>query len=127
MSACAVNGAEEGLSPGSGEAAASAGPVGMWRGSVSYVRNTVYGSSGGVEPLLDVILEGDGTCSVVPLEEHPDLLSDSGTWEDLGEILVLSLGSGRIELEVVDGSRLEGDPSDFGVSGFDSVTFDYCG
>lgn len=126
-SACVVSGSDEGPSAGSGGATASDGLAGMWRGSVTYVRNTVYGSSGGVEPLLDVILEGDGTCSVVPLEDHADLPSDSGTWEDLGEVVVLYLGSGQIELEVVDGSRLEGDPSDFGVSGFDSMAFDYYG
>lgn len=107
--------------------AATEGREGTWRGSVTYVRDTVYGSSGGVEPMLDVTLAGDGTCAVEPLEAHSDLPSGDGTWEDLGDVVVLHLGSAEVELRAVEGGRLEGSASDFGVRGYESMGFDYLG
>lgn len=99
----------------------------VWRGFVEYRENTVYGSANGYEPMLDLVLGDDGSCSVTPLEGHDDLLSDVGTWEDLGKAIMLRLGSGSVELHVVDGTRLEGDASSFGIDGFDSVVFDFFG
>lgn len=109
------------------DAPATEGREGTWRGSVTYVRDTVYGSSGGVEPMLDVTLAGDGTCAVEPLEAHSDLPSGDGTWEDLGDVVVLHLGSAEVELRAVEGGRLEGSASDFGVRGYESMGFDYLG
>lgn len=100
---------------------------GTWRGSVAYVKDTVYGSSGGVEPMLDVTLSEDGTCAVVPLEAHSDLPSRDGIWEDLGDTIILNLGSTEIELQVIEGGRLEGKASDFGVHGYKTMEFDYLG
>lgn len=100
---------------------------GTWRGSVTYVKDTVYGSSGGVEPMLDVILSEDGTCTVEPLEAHSDLPSRDGIWEDLGDTIILNLGSIEVELQVIEGGRLEGKASDFGVHGYETMEFDYLG
>lgn len=109
------------------DVSASESYEGTWRGSVAYVKDTVYGSSGGVEPMLDVTLSEDGTCTVEPLEAHSDLPSGDGTWEDLGDTIILNLGSAEIELQVIEGGRLEGDASDFGISGYEKVGFDYLG
>ena len=100
---------------------------GTWRGAVTYTKDTVYGSSGGVEPMLDVTLSEDGTCTVEPLEAHSDLPSGVGTWEDLGDTIILNLDSTEIELQVIEGGRLEGDAADFGVRGYEKVEFDYLG
>lgn len=109
------------------DASASEGREGTWRGSVTYVKETVYGSSGGVEPMLDVTLSEDGTCTVEPLEAHSDLPSGDGTWEDLGDTIILNLGSIEVELQVIEGGRLEGDASDFGVHGYETMEFDHLG
>lgn len=109
------------------DASASGSREGTWRGSVTYVKDTVYGSSGGVEPMLDVILLEDGTCIVEPLEAHSDLPSGGGTWEDLGDTIILNLGSIEVELQVIEGGRLEGKASDFGVHGYETMEFDYLG
>lgn len=96
----------------------------VWRGAVEYRENTVYGSANGYEPMLDLALSDDGSCAVTPLEGHADLVSDTGTWEDRGEVVVLRLSTGLVELRVVDGARLEGDASLFGIEGFDLIYFD---
>lgn len=100
---------------------------GTWRGSVTYVKDTVYGSSGGVEPMLDVTLADDGTCTVEPLEAHSDLPAEEGTWEDLGDTVILHLSSAEVELWSMEGGRLEGKASDFGVHGYETMEFDYLG
>ncbi len=100
---------------------------GAWRGAVTYTKDTVYGSAGGVEPMLDMTLIGDGTCTVKPLEAHPDLLSECGTWVSSGDTVVLHLGSSEVELQIIDGNRLEGKASDFGVHGYETMEFDYLG
>lgn len=99
----------------------------VWRGFVEYRENTVYGSANGYEPMLDLVLGDDGSCTVTPLEGHDDLPSDVGTWEDLGEVVMLHFDSGLIELRVIDSARLEGDASSFGIEGFDFVVFDLFG
>lgn len=53
--------------------------TGQWRGSVEVTGETVYGTVGGTEQMLDVNIADDGTCTVVPLEAHADLLNDEGT------------------------------------------------
>lgn len=101
--------------------------VGQWRGSVKTTGQTVYGTAGGTEPMLDVICNEDGTCEVKPLESHADLLTDTGTWEGTESELTLHLSSKDITIKVVDDTSLQGTASDFGISDFDTITFDYYG
>ena len=100
---------------------------GQWRGSVETTGETVYGTAGGTEPMLDVYLEEDGTCSVVPLESHADLLTDEGTWEGTEEEITLHLSSGDIVLTVIDQATLEADASLFDIADFDIIDFDFYG
>ena len=100
---------------------------GQWRGSVEITGQTVYGTAGGTEQMLDVELNEDGTCEVVPLEAHADLLTDEGTWEGTEEEITLHLSSKDIVLTVVDGATLEGDAADFDIADFDTINFDFYG
>lgn len=127
LAACKGTGLELGYKDATVGASIPEGREGTWRGSVTYVKDTVYGSSGGVEPMLDVTLSEDGTCTVEPLEAHSDLPSGDGTWEDLGDTVILNLGSTEVELRTIEDGRLEGDASDFGVRGYEKVEFDYLG
>ncbi|ADK68814.1 hypothetical protein Olsu_1726 [Olsenella uli DSM 7084] len=101
--------------------------VGQWRGSVEITGQTVYGTAGGNEQMLDVIVKDDGSCEVKPLEKHADLLSDKGTWEGTKSELTLHLSKGDIKLEVVDNATLKGTASDFGIADFDNIDFDFYG
>lgn len=100
---------------------------GQWRGSVETTGETVYGTAGGTEPMLDVYLEEDGSCTVEPLEAHADLLTDEGTWEGTEDTITLHLSSGDIVLTVVSGTTLEGDAADFDIADFDTINFDFYG
>lgn len=100
---------------------------GQWRGSVEITGQTVYGTAGGSEPMLDVNLGQDGTCTVEPLEAHADLLTDEGTWEGTETEITLHLSSGDIVLTVVDSAKLEGSAADFGIADFDTINFDFFG
>ena len=97
---------------------------GQWRGSVEGAGDqTPYGTNNGAEPMLDVYLNEDGTCSVEPLEAHKDLLTEEGTWSaDDAASVTLSLPSGDITLTAVDDITLEADPTAFGIEGFDVLT-----
>ncbi|WP_130812470.1 hypothetical protein [Olsenella sp. Marseille-P4559] len=102
--------------------------VGQWRGSVEITGQTVYGTAGGTEQMLDVNIKDDGTCEVKPLEAHVDLLTDTGTWEGTETELTLNLSSGKtITLEVADKSSLKGNAADFGIADFDTINFDFYG
>lgn len=102
--------------------------VGQWRGSVEMTGQTVYGTAGGFEQMLDVNLADDGTCEVVPLEAHADLLNDKGTWEGTKDKLTLHLDkAGDIELTVSGKSTLEGDAHAFDIADFDTIQFDFFG
>lgn len=101
--------------------------VGQWRGSVEITGQTVYGTAGGNEQMLDVILTDDGKCEVKPLEKHADLLTDTGTWEGTEKELTLHLSKGDIKLEVVDNASLKGNAADFGIADFDTINFDFYG
>lgn len=101
--------------------------VGQWRGSVEITGQTVYGTAGGTEQMLDVIINEDGTCEVTPLEAHADLLTDTGTWEGTEDELTLHLTDKDITLTVVDKATLEGNAADFGISDFDTIDFDFYG
>ena len=88
---------------------------------------TVYGTAGGFEQMLDVNLAEDGTCEVVPLEAHADLLNDKGTWEGTADKLTLHLEkAGDIELTVSGKANLEGDAHAFDIADFDTIQFDFC-
>ena len=49
--------------------------AGQWRGSVETTGQTVYGTAGGTEPMLDVFLNEDGTAETKPCKNHEDLLT----------------------------------------------------
>lgn len=100
---------------------------GKWRGSVEITGTTVYGTAGGTEPMLDVNLNEDGTCEVVPLEAHADLLSDEGTWDGTESEITLHLSSGDVVLTVVDKVTCEADAAAFDIADFDTIQFDFFG
>ena len=101
--------------------------AGQWRGSVEVTGETVYGTAGGNEQMLDVIFAEDGTVEVVPLEAHADLLTDSGTYEGTESEVTLHLSSGDITLTVVDNATMSGNAADFGIADFDTINFDFYG
>ena len=101
--------------------------VGQWRGSVEITGQTVYGTAGGNEQMLDVNFAEDGTVTVVPLEAHADLLNDSGTWEGTEDEVTLHLSKGDITLKVSGKAALEGTASDFDIADFDTINFDFYG
>lgn len=102
--------------------------AGQWRGSVETTGQTVYGTAGGFEPMLDVNISDDGTCTVVPLEAHADLLNDKGTWEGTADKLTLHLEkAGDIELTSSGKNSLEGDAHAFDIADFDTIQFDFYG
>ena len=101
---------------------------GQWRGSVETSGTSVYGTTGGSEPMLDIELNEDGSCTVEPLESHADLPSDAGTWEGTESEITLHLESaGDVTLTVVTSTTLEGDASLFGIADFDTINFDFYG
>lgn len=101
---------------------------GQWRGSVATSGTSVYGTTGGSEPMLDINLAQDGTCTVEPLETHADLLSDEGTWEGTETQVTLHLETaGDIVLDVVDSVTLEGSATSFDINDFDIITFSFYG
>ena len=102
--------------------------AGQWRGSVKMTGQTVYGTAGGFEPMLDVNISDDGTCTVVPLEAHADLLNDKGTWEGTADKLTLHLEkAGDIELTSSGKNSLEGDAHAFDIADFDTIPVDFYG
>lgn len=102
--------------------------TGQWRGSVEVTGQTVYGTAGGNEQMLDVIFADDGTVTVVPLEAHADLLSAEGTYEgDPSTSVTLHLGDRDITLTVVDTATLQGNAADFDIADFETINFDFYG
>lgn len=96
---------------------------GQWRGSVEMTSNSPYGNQSGIEPMLDVFLNEDGTCEVKPLATHADLLTDSGTWEAADETgVTLHLSSGDIVLTAKNKDTLTAKAADFGIADFDEMT-----
>lgn len=136
LSGCGGMGTNGGPETQSGEAAQSERADGFdaveaywgkWRGSVEITGQTVYGIAGGTEPMLDVELNKDGTCDVVPLESHADLLADEGTWEGTESEIILHLSSGDIVLTVVNNVTCEGDAAAFEIADFSKIQFDFFG
>ena len=101
--------------------------AGQWRGSVEVTGETVYGTAGGNEQMLDVVFDDQGGVTVTPLEAHADLLTDSGTYEGTETSVTLHLSSGDITLTVVDSATMQGNAADFGIDGFDTINFDFYG
>ncbi len=101
--------------------------AGQWRGSVEVTGETVYGTAGGNEQMLDVVFDDQGGVTVTPLEAYADLLTDSGTYEGTAESVTLHLGKGDITLTVVDSATMQGNAADFGIDGFDTIKFDFYG
>lgn len=102
--------------------------VGQWRGYVEMTGQTVYGTAGGSEQMLDVNFAEDGTVTVEPLEAHADLLEDSGTWEGTAEEVTLHLEkAGDIKLTSSGKDKLEGDAHAFDIADFDTILFDFYG
>ena len=102
--------------------------TGQWRGSVEITGETVYGTAGGNEQMLDVIFNEDGTVQVAPLEAHADLLSAEGTWEgDPSTSATLHLEDRDITLTVVDSATLQANAADFDIEGFETINFDFYG
>jgi len=95
---------------------------------VEITGQTVYGTAGGNEQMLDVVLDKDGTCKVTPLAAHADLLTDTGTWKGTESEVTLTLSKGAtITLKVVDQATLSGNAADFGIADFDTINFDFYG
>lgn len=100
---------------------------GQWHGYVESSGESVYGTMGGVEAMLDVYLNDDGTCSVEPTDAHADLLTDEGTWDGVEGQIVLHLTDGDITLTVTEQDKAEANAADFGIADFDVIKFDFYG
>lgn len=100
--------------------------AGTWRASVETTGNTVYGNFAGNEYMLDLVLDEDGTATCTPLESHEDLLAGEGTWTASDDSAVTVTIDGKdIVLTVIDDATMEGNPTDFGIEGFDVLSFEY--
>ena len=132
LAACNNGGGEAAPADSGAEATAAADTdysffAGQWRGSVEVTGETVYGTAGGNEQMLDVVFGDDGTVEVTPLEAHADLLTDSGTYEGTETSVTLHLSSGDITLTVVDSATMQGNAADFGIADFETINFDFYG
>ena len=98
--------------------------AGTWRGSVATTGTSVYGTTGGSEQMLDVILNEDGTCETKPCQNHEDLVTDTGTWELDGTTVKIKLSGGtEATMTIENDNAMSADPKDFGIDGFDQIDF----
>lgn len=97
--------------------------AGQWRGSVETTGQTVYGTAGGSEQMLDVFLNEDGTAETKPCKNHEDLLTATGTWELDGDTVKLTLDGKDIAMKIENDNAMSADPTQFGIDGFDSIEF----
>lgn len=98
--------------------------AGTWRGSVATTGTSVYGTTGGSEQMIDVILNEDGTCETKPCKNHEDLVTDTGTWELDGTTVKVKLSGGtEATLTIENDNAMSADPKDFGIDGFDQIDF----
>lgn len=97
--------------------------AGQWRGSVETTGQTVYGTAGGSEQMLDVFLNEDGTAETKPCKNHEDLLTATGTWELDGDTVKLTLDGKDITMKIENDNAMSADPAQFGIDGFDSIEF----
>lgn len=97
--------------------------AGQWRGSVEMTGQTVYGTAGGTEQMLDVFLNEDGTAETKPCKNHEDLLTATGTWTLDGDTVTLELDGKTIAMTIENDNAMSADPTQFGIDGFDSIEF----
>lgn len=97
--------------------------AGQWRGSVKMTGQTVYGTAGGTEQMLDVFLNEDGTAETKPCKNHEDLLTATGTWTLDGDAVTLELDGKTITMTIENDNAMSADPTQFGIDGFDSIEF----
>ena len=97
--------------------------AGQWRGSVETTGQTVYGTAGGSEQMLDVYLNEDGTAETKPCKNHEDLLTATGTWELDGDTVKLTLDGKDITMKIENDNAMSADPTQFGIDGFDTIDF----
>ena len=97
--------------------------AGQWRGSVETTGQTVYGTAGGTEQMLDVFLNEDGTAETKPCKNHEDLLTATGTWTLDGDTVTLELDGKTITMTIENDNAMSADPTQFGIDGFDSMEF----
>ena len=97
--------------------------AGQWRGSVETTGQTVYGTAGGSEQMLDVYLNEDGTAETKPGKNHEDLLAATGTWTLDGDTVNLELDGKSITMKIENDNAMSADPTQFGIDGFDSIEF----
>lgn len=97
--------------------------AGQWRGSVETTGQTVYGTAGGTEQMLDVFLNEDGTAETKPCKNHEDLLTATGTWELDGDTVKLTLDGKDITMKIENDNAMSADSTQFGIDGFDSIEF----
>ncbi len=98
--------------------------AGTWRGSVETTGTSVYGTTGGSEQMIDVILNEDGTLETAPCKNHEDLLTTTGTWTLDGSTVTLTFADGSTATMTIENDNaMTGDPKDFGIDGFDSLNF----
>lgn len=97
--------------------------AGQWRGSVETTGQTVYGTAGGTEQMLDVFLNEDGTAETKPCKNHEDLLAATGTWTLDGDTVNLELDGKSITMKIENDNAMSADPTQFGIDGFDSIEF----
>ena len=88
--------------------------AGQWRGSVETTGQTVYGTAGGTEQMLDVFLNEDGTAETKPCKNHEDLLTAT---------VNLKLDGKSITMKIENDNAMSADPTQFGIDGFDSIEF----
>lgn len=133
LAACGGSSAGSTTTTGSGAATTSSSAkekdaayyAGTWRGSVATTGTSVYGTTGGTEQMIDVILSEDGTCETQPCENHEDLVADTGTWELDGSTVKIKLDGGtEATLTIENDNAMSADPKDFGIDGFDQMDFD---
>ena len=84
---------------------------------------TVYGTAGSAEQMLDVFLNEDGTAETKPCKNHEDLLTATGTWALDGDTVTLELDGKTIAMTIENDNAMSADPTQFGIDGFDSMEF----
>ena len=97
--------------------------AGQWRGSVETTGQTVYGTAGGSEQMIDVFLNEDGTAETKPCKNHEDLLTATGTWTLDGSTVTLELDGKTITMNIENDNAMSADPTQFGIDGFDTIDF----
>ena len=83
---------------------------------------TVYGTAGSTEQMLDVFLNEDGTAETKPCKNHEDLLTATGTWTLDGDTVNLELDGKTITMTIENDNAMSAIYSSAS-SSFDSIEF----